>query len=183
MTTMLNHDAPLTPEGVRVCPVAGVQWNGAAHSPTTGLLYVNAIDWCSVFKSGPDPKWVATVPYTGLANGFGSNDPVSRWSGWINAVDPRAGKIAWRVHTPTPMYAALTPTAGNVLFTGDLDGNFLVLNARNGKELYRFNTGGPIAGGVVTYERKGRQYVAVASGSSGGSIPLTGSATIVIFGQ
>jgi alcohol dehydrogenase (cytochrome c) len=183
MTTMLNHDAPLTPEGVRVCPVAGVQWNGAAHSPTTGLLYVNAIDWCSVFKSGPDPKWVATVPYTGLANGFGSNDPVSRWSGWINAVDPRAGKIAWRVHTPTPMYAALTPTAGNVLFTGDLDGNFLVLNARSGKELYRFNTGGPIAGGVVTYERKGRQYVAVASGSSGGSIPLTGSATIVIFGQ
>jgi alcohol dehydrogenase (cytochrome c) len=183
MTTMLNHDAPLTPEGVRVCPVAGVQWNGAAHSPMTGLLYVNAIDWCSVFKAGPDPKWVATVPYTGLANGFGSNDPISQWSGWINAVDPHAGKFAWRVHTPTPMYAALTATAGNVLFTGDLNGNFLVLDARNGKELYRFNTGGPIAGGVVTYEHKGRQYVAVASGSSGGSIPLTGSTTIVIFGH
>jgi len=181
MTTILNHDAPITPEGVRVCPVAGVQWNGAAHSPMTGLLYVNAIDWCTVFKAGPDPKWVATVPYTGLANGFGSNDPTTQWSGWINAVDPRSGKMAWRVHTPAPMYAALTPTAGNVLFTGDLDGNFLVLNSRTGKEIYRFDTGGPIAGGVVTYEQKGRQYVAVASGSSGGSIPLTGSTTIVIF--
>ena len=52
------------------------------------------------------------------------------------------------------MYAALTPTAGNVLFTGDLDGNFLVLDARNGKTLYSFNTGGPIAGGVVTYEQQ-----------------------------
>jgi alcohol dehydrogenase (cytochrome c) len=183
MTTVLNHDAPLTPQGVRVCPVAGVQWNGAAHSPMTGLLYVNAIDWCTVFKLGPDPKWIATVPYTGLANGWGSNDPVSQWSGWINAVDPRSGKMVWRIHTPAPMYAALTPTAGDVLFTGDLNGNFLALNARNGKELYRFNTGGPIAGGVVTYEQKGRQYVAVASGSSGGSIPLAGSATIVIFGQ
>jgi glucose dehydrogenase len=181
VTTLLNHDVPLTPEGVRVCPVAGVQWNGAAHSPATGLLYVNAIDWCTVFKAGPDPKWVATVPYTGLANGWGSNDPVSKWSGWINAVDPRTGKMAWRVHTPTPMYAALTPTAGDVLFTGDLNGDFLVLNARNGEELYRFDTGGPIAGGVVTYEQKGKQYVAVASGSSGGSIPLTGSTTIVIF--
>jgi alcohol dehydrogenase (cytochrome c) len=70
-----------------------------------------------------------------------------------------------------------------VLFTGDLNGNLLALDARNGKEFYRFNTGGPIAGGVVTYERKGKQYVAVASGSSGGSIPLTGSTTIVIFGQ
>ena len=121
--------------------------------------------------------------FLGLANGWGSNDPVGKWSGWINAVDPRTGKMAWRVHTPVPMYAALTPTAGDVLFTGDLDGNFLVLNARTGKEIYRFDTGGPIAGGVVTYEQKGRQYVAVASGSSGGSIPLTGSATIVIFGQ
>ena len=90
--------------------------------------------------------------------------------------------MAWRVHTPTPMYAALTPTAGNVLFTGDLNGNFLVLDARDGKELYRFDTGGPIAGGVITYEQKGKQYIAVASGHSGGSIPLTGSTTVVIFG-
>jgi PQQ-dependent dehydrogenase (methanol/ethanol family) len=183
MTTLLNHDAPLTPEGVRVCPVAGVQWNGAAHSASTGLLYVNAIDWCTVFKAGPDPKWVATIPYTGLANGWGTNDPIDKWSGWVNAVDPKTGKMAWRVHTTTPMYAGLTPTAGNVLFTGDLNGNFLALDARSGKTLYSFDTGGPIAGGVVTYERKGRQYVAVASGHSGGSIPLTGSTTIVIFGQ
>ena len=183
MTTLLNHDVPFTAEGVRVCPVAGVQWNGAAHSPQTGLLYVNAIDWCTVFKSGKDPQWVATVPYTGLANGWGSNDPTSMWSGWTNAVDPLTGKMAWRVKWPAPMYAALTPTAGNVLFTGDLNGNFLALDARDGKTLYSFDTGGPVAGGVITYEAKGRQYVAVASGHSGGSIPLTGSTTVVIFSE
>jgi len=181
MTTVLNHDVPLTAEGVRVCPVAGVQWNGAAWSPATELLYVNAIDWCTVFKLGPQPKWVATVPYTGLANGWGSNDAIEKWSGWINAVDPRTGRMAWRVKWPTPMYAAITPTAGNVLFTGDLNGNFLVLDARSGRTLYSFDTGGPIAGGVITYERGGRQYVAVASGHSGGSIPLTGSTTVVVF--
>ncbi len=182
VTTQLNHDVPLTPQGVRVCPVAGVQWNGPAYSPMTGLLYVNAIDWCTVFKLGPDPAWVATVPYTGLSNGWGTNDPLDKWHGWINAVDPGTGKLRWRVESPTPMYAAVTPTAGDVLFTGDLNGNFLVLNGRDGKELYRFNTGGPLAGGIVTYQHKGKQYVAVASGNSGGSIPLAGSATIVIFG-
>ena len=103
--------------------------------------------------------------------------------GAVRAIDPKTGKMAWRVHTPAPMYAGLTPTAGNVLFTGDLNGKFLALDARNGKTLYSFDTGGPIAGGVITYEQKGRQYVAVATGHSGGSIPLTGSATIVIFGQ
>jgi alcohol dehydrogenase (cytochrome c) len=56
-----------------------------------------------------------------------------------------------------------------------------VLDARDGDELYRFNTGGPIGGGIVTYQQDGRQYVAVASGNSGGSIPLQGSATVVIF--
>ena len=182
VTTLLNHDVPITPAGVRVCPVAGVQWNGPAYSAATGLLYVNAIDWCTLFKLGPDPKWVATVPYTGLANGWGTNDPIDKWYGWINAVDPKSGKMAWRVKRSTPMYAALTPTAGNVLFTGDLNGDFLALDARNGKSLYSFNTGGPIAGGIVTYEHNGHQYVAVASGSSGGSIPLTGASTIVIFG-
>jgi alcohol dehydrogenase (cytochrome c) len=182
VTTRLNPEVPLTPEGVRVCPVAGVQWNGPAYSPRTGLLYVNAIDWCTEFKLGPDPAWVATVPYTGLSNGWGKNDPVDKWHGWINAVDPGTGKMRWRVESPTPMYAAVTPTAGDVLLTGDLNGNFLVLDGRDGKELYRFNTGGPLAGGIVTYLHQGKQYVAVASGNSGGSIPLAGSATIVIFG-
>ena len=102
---------------------------------------------------------------------------------WINAVDPRKGTMAWRIKTPSPMYAAITATAGDLLFTGDLEGNFLALDARNGQELYRFNTGGPIAGGVVTWQQKGRQYVAVASGHSGGSIPVSGSTTIVVFGQ
>jgi glucose dehydrogenase len=160
-----------------------VQWNGPAFSPQTGFLYVNAIDWCTLFKLGPDPKWQATIPYTGLANGFGTNDPISEWAGWINAVDPKSGKMAWRRKWPTPMYAAVTPTAGGVLFTGDLDGNLLAFDARDGSELYRFNTGGPIAGGIVTYERAGKQYVAVATGSSGGSIPLNGAAMIAIFGQ
>ena len=64
-----------------------------------------------------------------------------------------------------------------------LNGNFLALDARDGHTLYSFNTGGPIAGGIITYEVQGHQYVAVASGNSGGSIPLNGSATVVIFGQ
>jgi alcohol dehydrogenase (cytochrome c) len=66
---------------------------------------------------------------------------------------------------------------------GDLGGNFFTFDARDGKMLYSFNTGGPIAAGVVTYAPNRKHYVVVASGCSGGFIPLTGSTTIVIFGQ
>jgi alcohol dehydrogenase (cytochrome c) len=58
----------------------------------------------------------------------------------------------------------VTATAGGLVLTGELTGDFLVLDAASGKELYRFNTGGPIGGGIVSYEVKGKQYVAVMSG-------------------
>ena len=80
------------------------------------------------------------------------------------------------------MVASVTATSADLVFTGELTGDFVVLDGRRGDVLYRFNTGGPIAGGVITYEQSGKQYVAVATGHSGGSIPLAGSATIVIFG-
>ena len=63
------------------------------------------------------------------------------------------------------MVAAATTSAGGVVMTGELTGDFLVLDAESGKEAYRFNTGGPIGGGIVTYQIGGRQFVAVASGS------------------
>ena len=59
----------------------------------------------------------------------------------------------------------MTTTAGGVLFTGELTGDFLALDAATGAVLYRFNTGGPIGGGIVTYAVGGKQYVAVAAGS------------------
>ena len=184
VTRMLNVDAPLTPEGTRVCPGVngGVEWNGPSHSPRTGLLYVSSVDWCTTFKLGPKPTWEATVPYTGISNGWGTFDPKSEWGGWLNAVDAATGKMKWRWRAPTPMIAGVTATAGDVVFTGDLDGNFLVFDARDGRKLYSFNTGGPIAGGVITWEQEGKQRVAVTPGNSGQGWNLPGSATIIIFG-
>jgi hypothetical protein len=39
-----------------------------------------------------------------------------------------------------------TATKGNVVRTGELIGDFLALDARDGKVLYRFYTGGRIGG-------------------------------------
>ena len=84
--------------------------------------------------------------------------------GWLTAVDASTGKVRWRHRSPRPMLAAVTTTAGGLVFTGELTGDFLAFDAATGRELYRFNTGDPIGGGVVTYEVDGRRYVAVASG-------------------
>ena len=88
--------------------------------------------------------------------------------GWLTAIDSSSGKIRWRYRSPRPMVAAVTTTSGNVVFSGETTGDFIVLDARSGDVLYRFNTGGPIGGGIVTYEIDGKQYVGVMSGRPSG---------------
>ena len=63
--------------------------------------------------------------------------------------------------------AGVTTTSGNLVFAGETTGDFIALDATSGDVLYRFNTGGGIGGGIVTYALGGKQYVAVASGPSG----------------
>jgi mono/diheme cytochrome c family protein len=80
-------------------------------------------------------------------------------------VDSETGTVRWRYHTEKPVVAGVTPTAGGVTLTGDLNGNFLVFDSKTGELVYKTQTGGALAGGVVTYEAGGRQYVAIASGN------------------
>lgn len=183
VTTMANVDAPLTSEGVRVCPgiVGGVEWNGPAFSPRTGLLYVPAVDWCTTF--GADTGQVPFVPGSAYMGGTFKLDPPDEARGWLNALDAATGKIRWRYHSDGPMVGGVTATSGGVLFTGEVTGDFLALDAGDGRVLYRFNTGGAVAGGVITYTVEGRQYVAAMSGgmTSFWGRPR-GSATVFVFG-
>ena len=56
-------------------------------------------------------------------------------------------------------------TAGDVVFYGTMDGWFKALDARTGKELWRFKVGSGIIGQPITYRGPdGKQYVAVLVG-------------------
>lgn len=183
VTTRENTDAPVTTGGVHACPggSGGVQWNGPAYSPLTNLLYVNAVDWCATFTAADTVRYVPGQLYLG---GRVVADSVATARGWLTAVDATRGTVRWRYRSPMPLVAAVTTTAGGVVFTGELTGDFLVLDARSGVVRYRFNTGGPMGGGVVTYAVSGKQYVAAMSGrpASFWASPHPGSATVLVFG-
>ena len=65
------------------------------------------------------------------------------------------------------MTGGVTATEGDLIFTGELTGDLLALDARSGKVLLRHELGGPAGGGVVTYSARGRQNVAIVSGIVG----------------
>ena len=181
VTNQKNLDEPLTAAGVAYCPGGAILNNGPAYSPATNLVYINSQDWCNVGFKRP-AKYIAGIQYDG---GTGRRDPLDESFGWTTAIDATSGDIKWRYRSPQgiPMLGAVTPTAGNVVFTGDTAGYFLVFNATSGDVLYRFNTGGVLGGGVATYSVKGRQFVAVMSGNTSfHPYKAAGAATVLIFG-
>lgn len=164
VTTRENADVPVGLTPIRACPgvLGGVEWNGPAFNPGTNLLYVPAVDWCATFVAFEQVRHIPGKLYLG---GDVDRDPPSRAQGWVTAVDASTGAVRWKFRSSRPMVAAVTSTAGNVVFTGELTGDFVTLDALTGDVLYRFNTGGPMGGGIATYATGGRQYVAAASGS------------------
>ncbi len=179
-TTRENVDAPLRMnERVHVCPGALGQYNGAAYSPPLKRLFVAAADRCNVIQKG-EAKFVPGGVYFG---GLFIPDPKDRQSGWIKAFDPANGAELWSVHRQDIVLSGVTPTGGGLLLTGDGGGDFLALDARDGRILFRFATGGPIAAGISTYLAAGKQFIAVPSGSSSrDSATASGAATLVVFG-
>jgi len=183
VTTIENSDARPTPDGVKVCPgpLGGVEWNGPAIDPRSRTIYVGSVDFCFVIKSATGtPEYKPAGLYFGTTQTpFGGADAAR---GWVHAVDGDTGSIVWKYHAEAPVVAGVTPTAGGVVFSGDLDGNLLALDAKTGTELYKLNTGGAIAGGVITYEAGGRQYVATTSGNvSRMTFQTTGAPKVVIL--
>jgi alcohol dehydrogenase (cytochrome c) len=164
VTTRENADIPVGLSPIHACPgvLGGVEWNGPAYSPRTNLLYVPAVDWCTTFTAFEQVRHIPGKSYMG---GTANLDPPAQAQGWVTAVDAATGAIAWRYRSSRPMVAAVTTTAGGLVFTGELTGDFLALDAKTGDVRYRFNTGGPMGGGIVTYAIEGKQYVAAVSGS------------------
>jgi alcohol dehydrogenase (cytochrome c) len=186
VTRIENVDAPITPEGTRFLPgtQGGTNWYGPSFSPHTNLLYVPTIDWATTVKlGGPETlKKEPGKPFIGSANAFGDQDPKDQRFGHITAVDADSGQVRWKYDTDTPMVAAVTPTAGGVVLTGDTHGNFLALDAETGKVLLKHAMGDAIGGGVITYMLDGKQYVAVAGGMKNAIVQTeSGPAWVAIF--
>ncbi len=176
-TIKIPEQAPHA-RGVFSCPgpVGGVEWNGPAYDQLTKQIVVGAVDWCATIKSDE----VEFQPGKFLLGGSWEWD--SAKTGWVTAVDPDSGAVRWKYHADAPVVAAITPTAGGVTFTGDMDGNFFAFESTTGKLLFKTATNGALAGGVITYALGGTQYVAITSGNvSRLSFGESGKPSLVIY--
>jgi 6-phosphogluconate dehydrogenase (decarboxylating) len=81
-------------------------------------------------------------------------------------IDATTGDQKWDVKYEGPGWAGVIATSGGVVFSADHQGTFLTIEAKSGKVLYTYPTGGTGYAPPTTYLADGKQYVVIPSGST-----------------
>jgi alcohol dehydrogenase (cytochrome c) len=150
-----------------ICPSwSGARsWNHASYSPRTGQLYNIGVEWCGEYTVKP----VKPSEGRGYLGGFVGRayPPSGKVTTHLDAHDPLTGKKSWTFESKYPLLASLLSTGGDLVFTGNPEGDFFALDAKTGKKLWSFPTGSGHRGSPITYAVEGKQYVATPSGWGG----------------
>ena len=165
--TDVSKDAREGKKGV-VYPsiLGGKNWEPMSFNPQTGMAYANTLAFGGhktepvTYKAG---EWYLGMDLTDLWDWPADNGP----RGHLKAIDPLTGKTKWEVPSDIPRFSGVLSTAGGVVFSGQLTGEFEAFDANDGKKLWQFQTGSGIEGQPVTWQQDGVQYVAVTSGYGG----------------
>jgi PQQ-dependent dehydrogenase (methanol/ethanol family) len=150
-----------------ICPASpgAKDWNPAAFSPVTGLVYIPHINLCQD-EGHSQANYISGTPYVGadvkMYAGPGGN------RGVFTAWDPINRRPVWEIKEDLPLWSPALATAGGLVFYGTMDGWFKAVDARTGKLLWQFKAGSGIIGQPISYRGPdGRQYIAVVAGVGG----------------
>ncbi|ACK50536.1 PQQ-dependent dehydrogenase, methanol/ethanol family [Methylocella silvestris BL2] len=150
-----------------ICPAAlgSKDEQPSAYSPLTELHYVPTNHVCMDYEPFR-VSYTAGQPYVGATLSMYPPKGESNMGNFI-AWDAKVGKIVWSNKEQFSVWSGALATAGNVVFYGTLEGYLKAVDAKTGEELYKFKTPSGIIGNVMTYEHKGKQFVAILSGVGG----------------
>jgi PQQ-dependent dehydrogenase (methanol/ethanol family) len=150
-----------------ICPAAlgSKDEQPAAYSPETQLFYVPTNHVCMDYEPFK-VSYTAGQPYVGATLSMYPPPGETNMGNFI-AWDAKTGKIVWSNKEQFSVWSGALATAGGVVFYGTLEGYLKAVDAKTGKELYKFKTPSGIIGNVTTYEHGGKQYVAILSGVGG----------------
>lgn len=146
-----------------ICPnlIGGKNWQPMSYNPQTGLVYIPTNNVCMDW-SVSDVTYKRGVFYLGAE--FPTKEGPGGFLGELVAWDPVKNKKVWSIKEDLPFNGGTLTTAGNLVFAGDLHGDFRAIDAKSGNILWKRNLGSGIGAGPITYMVDGKQYVAVVVG-------------------
>jgi alcohol dehydrogenase (cytochrome c) len=153
-----------TAEGTMTCPdfFGATNFMSPSFNPALRLFFVTARDTCGSYYTR-EQEFVAGQRYEAGGMRRGGADP---GIGALRAIDVATGERRWEVRTARPSLAGTASTASGLVFSGDMDGNFFVVDASTGQKLWTYQTGSAIYASPITYLVDGKQYVLLGSGTT-----------------
>ena len=147
-----------------ICPnlVGGKNWMPMSYNPKTGLVYIPTNNLCMDLE-GVQEEYKRGQFYLGVNFDLDKPGP-GGYLGGLKAWDPVAQKEVWFNKDDLPFNGGTMTTATGLVFAGDIKGMFRAMDAKTGKELWKFNAGSGISAAPISYTLDGKQYVAVTSG-------------------
>jgi alcohol dehydrogenase (cytochrome c) len=141
-------------------PQGGNNWEPTSYSQDTQMFYVCAAVQ-TVGVASADLEFVEGKSFAGIGAiaGIGYNES----SGTLTAIDATDGSVAWQKTWPDACYSGTVTTAGNLVFVGRNSGELQAYDARNGNQLWSFQTGAGANDTVSVFEQDGKEYVAFLS--------------------
>jgi alcohol dehydrogenase (cytochrome c) len=139
-------------------------WQPTSYDPKRQVVYANTLNFGWKIRN---TKQEIKLPQMFIGMDIEAFvEPGDGNRGALQAIDPLTGKAKWDVPLKVPHWSGIMSTAGDLVFTGNLMGEFMAFDADNGHKLWGFRTGSGIVSMPITYEWKGKQYVTLTSGGA-----------------
>jgi PQQ-dependent dehydrogenase (methanol/ethanol family) len=149
-----------------ICPTTngGKNWPAGAYSPRTKTMYMPMQNTCWNAQTADASERKPERLYAISGETMITPDANGK-VGTVRAFAAETGKATWRFDTRAGVMA-LVATGGDLVFGGDVAGNFRAFDATTGKVLWEMNLGSQVTGHPITFAAGGKQFVAVSTGRS-----------------
>ncbi len=154
----------------RLCPnrMGGSNYWPTSYSPRTRLLYIPAMTACEDVTNNKELATREKANGWFVRSGGGYRAP-ERYESNLTVVDPFTGEVKKNVHLRYPNFSGTLVTGGGLVFLALLDGTIAAYDDTTLEELWKINVGSGFSAPPMTFEVNGKQYIAIASGPSGGA--------------
>ena len=144
--------------------IGSKNWQPISFDPIRKVAFVNGMNFGATIQNVRQELKLPAMFFGVDIKGYVT--PADGNRGFFAAIDPTTGKHLWEVPLKVPHWSGVMSTAGGLVFTGNLLGEFLAYDSDTGKEVWKFQTGSGISGMPITWERDGKQFVTITSGAA-----------------
>ncbi|WP_334119699.1 pyrroloquinoline quinone-dependent dehydrogenase [Limnobacter sp.] len=143
--------------------IGGSNWSPVSVDEQRRMVFIAGIHWPVKYQLH-ELKAKGNKP----ALKYSSMSPIEDGEkyGLLSALHLDTGKLLWQHKVKAPLIGGVLSTQTGLVFSGEGSGEFFALDANTGKRLWQQGNSAGVNAPPISYEVKGKQYLAVTVGGN-----------------